>query len=166
MEKRIFSSKDTAKYIKFRIDNFLKLNFKEISRSKLQKLINEGYVKINNKTIVETSKKIKINDEIEINFPPPKETHIKPYKMPLNILYEDNDIIVINKLPGDVIHPGAGNFEKTIVNGLLFHCKNNLSGIGGKLRPGIVHRIDKFLQEKIKELSRTRIQSLIHEGEV
>tara|TARA_Y100000590_G_scaffold6699_1_gene8686 strand:+ start:1091 stop:2074 length:984 start_codon:yes stop_codon:yes gene_type:complete len=143
MEKRIFSSKDTAKYIKFRIDNFLKLNFQEISRSKLQKLINEGHVKINNKTIVETSKKIKINDEIEINFPPPKETHIKPYKMPLNILYEDNDIIVINKLPGDVIHPGAGNFEKTIVNGLLFHCKNNLSGIGGKLRPGIVHRIDK-----------------------
>ena len=143
MEKRIFRAKDTAKYIKYRIDNFLKLNLKEISRSKLQKLISDGFVKVNNKIIAETSKKLKLNDEVEINFPPAKETHIKPYKMPLNILYEDEDIIVINKSPGVVIHPGAGNFEKTIVNALLFHCKNNLSGIGGKLRPGIVHRIDK-----------------------
>ena len=63
--------------------------------------------------------------------------------MPLNILHEDDDIIVINKSPGVVVHPGAGNYEKTLVNGLLFHCKDNLSGIGGKLRPGIVHRIDK-----------------------
>ena len=63
--------------------------------------------------------------------------------MNLDILHEDDDIIVINKAPGVVVHPGAGNFEKTIVNGLLFHCKNNLSGIGGNLRPGIVHRIDK-----------------------
>ena len=78
-----------------------------------------------------------------LNFPLSKETLIKPNKIPLDILYDDNDIIVINKSPGVVIHPGAGNYEKTIVNGLLYRYKNNLSSIGGKLRPGIVHRIDK-----------------------
>ena len=78
-----------------------------------------------------------------INFPKPKETSIKPDNIPLNILYDDEDIIVINKSPGVVVHPGAGNHEKTIVNGLLFKYQNKLSSIGGKLRPGIVHRIDK-----------------------
>ena len=89
------------------------------------------------------SKKIKEEDQIKINFPPPKETLIKPNKIPLNILYDDDDIIVINKFPGVVVHPGAGNYENTIVNGLLYKYQNNLSSIGGKLRPGIVHRIDK-----------------------
>ena len=87
--------------------------------------------------------KIKKNDLININFPPPKKTFIRPTKIPLDILYDDNDIVVINKFPGVVVHPGAGNYEKTLVNGLLFHCQKNLSAIGGKLRPGIVHRIDK-----------------------
>ena len=84
-----------------------------------------------------------MEDQIKINFPPPKETLIKPNKIPLNILYDDDDIIVINKFPGVVVHPGAGNYENTIVNGLLYKYQNNLSSIGGKLRPGIVHRIDK-----------------------
>ena len=88
-------------------------------------------------------KKNKKKDKIKVNFPPPKETLIKPNKIPLDILYDDDDIIVINKFPGVVVHPGAGNYEKTIVNGLLFKYQNNLSSIGGKLRPGIVHRIDK-----------------------
>ena len=87
--------------------------------------------------------KIKNEDKIEVNFPQPKETLIKPNKIPLNILYDDNDLIIINKSPGVVVHPGAGNYDKTIVNGLLFKYKNKLSNVGGKLRPGIVHRIDK-----------------------
>ena len=116
---------------------------KELSRTRLQNLIRSGHVKLNNTKINEVSKKIKNDDKIEVNFPQPKETQIKPNKIPLDILYDDNDIIVINKSPGVVVHPGAGNYEKTIVNGLLFRYQNNLSSIGGKLRPGIVHRIDK-----------------------
>ena len=143
MEKKIFEIKETPSFGENRLDKFLHLQLNILSRTKIQKLIQDGFVKINDKIIYETSKKIKNSDQIEINFPPPKKTHIKPNKMPLDILHEDSDIIVINKSPGVVIHPGAGNYEKTIVNGLLFHCKDNLSGIGGKLRPGIVHRIDK-----------------------
>ena len=143
MEKKIFSSEDTIDFNGIRIDKFLQFHLKKISRTKLQKLVKEGFVKINNKIINETSRKIQTKDEIEISFPLPKETHIKPNKMPLDILYEDKDVIVINKSPGLVVHPGVGNYKKTLVNGLLFHYKNNLSEIGGKLRPGIVHRIDK-----------------------
>ena len=143
MEKKIFEIKETPSFGENRLDKFLHLQLNILSRTKIQKLIQDGFVKINDKIIYETSKKIKNSDQIEINFPPPKKTHIKPNKMPLDILHEDSDIIVINKPAGMVVHPGAGNYEKTIVNGLLFHCKDNLSGIGGKLRPGIVHRIDK-----------------------
>ena len=143
MEKKIFSSEDTIDFNGIRIDKFLQFHLKKISRTKLQKLVKEGFVKINNKIINETSRKIRAKDEIEISFPLPKETHIKPNKIPLDILYEDKDVIVINKSPGLVVHPGAGNYKKTLVNGLLFHCQNNLSEVGGKLRPGIVHRIDK-----------------------
>ena len=127
----------------YRIDKFLQSQINELSRTRLQALIRDGQVKLNNTTIDSTSKKIKEKDQIKVNFPPPKETLIKPNKIPLDILYDDEDIIVINKSPGVVVHPGAGNYEETIVNGLLFKYKNNLSSIGGKLRPGIVHRIDK-----------------------
>ena len=143
MEKKIFNTKVSTNYHNYRIDKFLQSQLNNISRTRLQNLIYEGYVKLNNTVIYETSKKIKEADEIKIDFPPPKETLIKPQKIPLNILYDDNDIIIINKSPGVVVHPGAGNFEKTIVNGLLFHYRNNLSNVGGVLRPGIVHRIDK-----------------------
>ena len=143
MEKKIFNLDENLDSSINRIDKFLQSQLKNFSRTKLQKLIKDGFVKINDKLIKETSCKIRIRDKIEIIFPDAKETHIKPFKIPLNFLYEDNDIIVINKSPGVVVHPGAGNFKETLVNGLLFHCKNNLSGVGGKLRPGIVHRIDK-----------------------
>ena len=143
MEKKIFNLDENLDSSINRIDKFLQSQLKNFSRTKLQKLIKDVFVKINDKLIKETSCKIRIRDKIEIIFPDAKETHIKPFKIPLNILYEDNDIIVINKSPGVVVHPGAGNFKETLVNGLLFHCKNNLSGVGGKLRPGIVHRIDK-----------------------
>jgi 23S rRNA pseudouridine1911/1915/1917 synthase len=121
----------------------LQSKINKLSRTRLQALIRDGQVKLNNISINNPSKKIKKEDQIKINIPPPKETLIKPNKIPLDILYDDDDIIVINKFPGVVVHPGAGNYENTIVNGLLYKYQNNLSSIGGKLRPGIVHRIDK-----------------------
>ena len=143
MKKNTFNTIVTLNYHGYRIDKFLHSQINELSRTRLQALIRDGQVKLNNITVNNTSKKIKEDDQIKINFPPPKETLIKANKIPLDILYDDDDIIVINKFPGVVVHPGAGNYQKTIVNGLLFKYKNNLSSIGGKLRPGIVHRIDK-----------------------
>ena len=143
MEKKIFNVKLAFNSNNNRLDKFLQSQLKKISRSQLQRLIRESYVKLNNKITINNSKKIRENDVVEVSFPLPKEKHIKPSKIFLDILYEDNDLIIINKSPGIVVHPGAGNHDNTIVNGLLFHCKNKLSSIGGKLRPGIVHRIDK-----------------------
>ena len=143
MKKNIFNIIASSNYHGYRIDKFLQSQINKLSRTRLQALIRDGQVKLNNITINNPSKKIKENDQIKINFPPPKETLIKPNKIPLDILYDDDDIIVINKFPGVVVHPGAGNHENTIVNGLLYRYQNNLSSIGGKLRPGIVHRIDK-----------------------
>jgi len=143
MKEKVFNLNVLVKYNKSRVDKFLQSHFNNLSRTKIQNLIREGFVKLNDNAIKETSKKVKTNDTIEINFPPPKETLIKPQKIPLNILYEDADIVIINKPAGLVMHPGAGNYDYTLVNGLLFHYQNKLSSIGGKLRPGIVHRIDK-----------------------
>ena len=143
MEKKIFNISVPMDSHRDRIDKFLQSKLNELSRTRLQSLIRNGHVKLNNATINEVSKKIKNEDKIEVNFPQPKETLIKPSKIPLDILYDDDDLIIINKSPGLVIHPGAGNYEKTVVNGLLFKYQNNLSSVGGKLRPGIVHRIDK-----------------------
>ena len=143
MEKKIFNINVPIDSHRDRIDKFLQSQLNELSRTRLQNLIRNGHVKLNNTIINEASKKIKNEDKIEVNFPEPKETLIKPNKIPLDILYDDNDLIIINKPPGVVVHPGAGNYENTIVNGLLFKYQNKLSCIGGKLRPGIVHRIDK-----------------------
>jgi len=143
MEKKIYNINVPLSYSGIRIDKFLQSQLNQLSRTRLQNLIQEGFIKLNNNTIYEVSKKIKGEDKIIVNFPSPKKTLIKPFKMKLNILFEDDDIIVINKAPGTVVHPGAGNYERTIVNGLLFKYKNKLSTIGGVLRPGIVHRIDK-----------------------
>ena len=143
MKKDIFNIIVPLNSHGYRIDKFLQSQINELSRTRLQALIRDGQVKLNNIIINSNSKKISEEDKIEVNFPTPKETLIKPNKIPLNILYIDDDIIVINKSPGVVVHPGAGNYSDTIVNGLLFKYKNNLSSIGGKLRPGIVHRIDK-----------------------
>ena len=132
-----------SKFDGYRIDRFLQNQINEFSRTGLQRLIHGGEIKVNNIIITNQSKKIKKDDQVKINFPKPKETSIKPNKLRLDILYEDKDIIIINKFPGVVVHPGAGNYEKTIVNGLLYKYKKNLSSVGGKLRPGIVHRIDK-----------------------
>ena len=143
MNEKIFNLNVSDDYNGNRVDKFLQSKFNPISRTKLQNLIRNGLVKVNKSVIYETSKKIKTKDMIEVNFPPPKRTSIEPYKMPLDILYDDDDIIIINKPAEMVVHPGAGNYEKTLVNGLLFLYQNKLSSVGGKLRPGIVHRIDK-----------------------
>jgi len=143
MEKNIFNIVVPFNFHKHRLDKFLQSQLKEFSRTRIQNLISDGQVKLNDIIIINSSKKIKKADQIKVSFPPPKKTFIKPNKIPLNILYDDDDIVVLNKFPGVVVHPGAGNYEKTIVNGLLFKYRNNLSSVGGKLRPGIVHRIDK-----------------------
>ena len=143
MNKKIFSALIPFDCSGYRIDKFLQLKINSLSRTKLQNLIYEGQVRLNNIKITNASKKIKENDQITVNFPTQKSVKIKPNKVKLNIMFEDNDIIVINKSPGIVVHPGAGNYENTLVNGLLFQYKSNLSSLGGKFRPGIVHRIDK-----------------------
>ena len=126
-----------------RVDFFISSIKKDISRSKIKILIEKGFLKINNIKILEPSKRIKLNDKIQLELPESKKLEIKPYKYKLNIVYEDNDILVINKPSGLVVHPGAGNTDNTLVNALIHYDKKNLSSLNGELRPGIVHRIDK-----------------------
>ncbi len=125
-----------------RIDNFLNENLEDISRSRIQKLIEENQVLVNNKNI-NKNYKLKINDYIVVNIEEPKEINVLPENIPIDIVYEDDDIILINKPQNMVVHPANGHYTNTLVNALMFHCKDNLSGINGILRPGIVHRIDK-----------------------
>ena len=142
MNKTItFLAKDLEK--KMRLDKFLTENLKNLSRSQIKKIIISKNIKINKKQIIASSEKIKENDLIEVNIPEKKTNDIKPKKINLDIIYEDEDIIVINKNSGLIVHPGAGNKDETLVNGLLYLYKNNLSNLNGEFRPGIVHRIDK-----------------------
>tara|TARA_B100001057_G_scaffold406289_1_gene419602 strand:- start:665 stop:1645 length:981 start_codon:yes stop_codon:yes gene_type:complete len=126
-----------------RVDVFIKKREDFVSRTRIKNLILDKKLKINNKLIIDPSKKINFNDQIELIIPEPKRASIKPYKFYLDIIHEDKDLIVLNKPAGIVMHPGAGNFDNTIVNALINYSKNSLSNIGGELRPGIVHRIDK-----------------------
>ena len=125
-----------------RIDRFLSVQCSDISRSYLQKLIKDQLVSVNGK-IVKANYKVQVNDTISVEFPEIKELDILPEDIPLDILYEDDAVLVVNKPKGMVVHPAAGHTSGTLVNAVLFHCKGNLSGINGVLRPGIVHRIDK-----------------------
>ena len=126
-----------------RLDVFLAENINHLTRSFLKKLIENEQVKINKKILTSPSTKVKIKDLISINIIENDEQSIKPKKIKLDIVYEDSDILVINKPKGMVVHPGAGNYENTLVNALLFKYKKKLSNVNGPLRPGIVHRIDK-----------------------
>ena len=126
-----------------RVDVFINKKEKEISRTRIKNLILEKKLKINNKLVIDPSKKICIGDNVALTIPEPKKPTLKPYDFKLDIVYEDEDLIVLNKPAGIVMHPGAGNFDNTIVNALMNYDKNSLSNIGDKLRPGIVHRIDK-----------------------
>ena len=127
---------------KKRLDKYISEKNENLSRSMVQKLIKENKILVNNKIGKESYKVIE-NDKIKIEIDPPKETKLEPEDIPLEILYEDNDILVVNKSKGMVVHPGAGNYKGTLANAIMSHCKNSLSGIGGEIRPGIVHRIDK-----------------------
>ena len=126
-----------------RIDVFISNNVKEMSRTRIKNLILSKKLKLNNKIILDPSKKVNFNDNIELIAPEPQKSSLKAYKYKLDIIYEDDDLIVLNKPSGIVMHPGAGNFDNTIVNALVNYSKSSLSNIGGESRPGIVHRIDK-----------------------
>lgn len=124
-----------------RIDKFLAEEYEDLSRSYIQKLITSENIQVNEKN-VKANYRLASGDILKINIPPSEEAKILPEKMDLDIKYEDQDVIVINKRKGMVVHPAPGNYTGTLVNGLMEHCKD-LSGINGVLRPGIVHRIDK-----------------------
>jgi len=142
MKKKInLIVEDTDKNL--RVDVFINKREKNISRTRIKNLILDKKLKVNNKILVDPSKRLSINDIIDLVIPEPKKTSLKPYKYKLDIIYEDDDLIVLNKPAGIVMHPGAGNIDNTIVNALLNYNKNSLSNIGDELRPGIVHRIDK-----------------------
>lgn len=125
-----------------RIDRYLSEAYPEHSRSYLQKLIKDGNILVNGKA-VKANYKLNEEDELQIDIPEPKEVDIVAEPVPLDIIYEDEDLLIINKQKDMVVHPCPGHYSGTVVNGLLYHCKDQLSGINGELRPGIVHRIDK-----------------------
>ena len=125
-----------------RLDKFLSEKMPDMSRSYIQKQIKDGNIMVNGKS-VKSGYKLAVDDEVMVVIEPLKELTIEPENIPLDIIYEDSDIIVINKPKQMVVHPAPGHYSGTIVNALLYHCKDSLSGINGVLRPGIVHRIDK-----------------------
>lgn len=125
-----------------RLDKYLAQNLTDYTRSFLQKQIERESVTVNGK-VVGSKYQVKLNDEIEIIIPDPVEVDIVPEDIPIEIVYEDDDLMVINKPQDMVVHPAPGNYTGTLVNALLYHCKDQLSGINGEIRPGIVHRIDK-----------------------
>lgn len=124
-----------------RLDKFLSLIYPDTSRSFFQKLIKDGDVLVNDK-VEKASYHVCMEDLVTIHFPDAAETAIEPENIPLDVLYEDNDILIVNKPKGMVVHPSAGHYSGTLVNAIMYHCKDSLSGINGEIRPGIVHRID------------------------
>lgn len=125
-----------------RLDSFIK-NYSSLSRTYISTLIEEGYVKVNDVVIVKPSYKTKLNDNIDITEKEIEMLDIVPEDIPLNIVYEDDDILIIDKERGMVVHPSNGHQSGTLVNAIMYHCRDNLSSINGVIRPGIVHRIDK-----------------------
>lgn len=139
MDELIFDVQEQDKNL--RIDKYLAAQLPEQSRSYIQKLIREEQVIVNGKT-VKANYKVQPYDHLMLTIPQLQEPDILPEDIPLDILYEDEDVLVINKPKNMVVHPSAGHYTHTVVNAVLFHCKDQLSGINGVLRPGIVHRID------------------------
>ena len=125
-----------------RLDKVITNIDNNISRTSVQRLIEEGKIRVNKKQ-EKPSYKVLEGDIIEIEKEEPKEIDLKPQEIPIDIIYEDKDILIINKAKGMVVHPGNGNPDGTLVNAVMAKCKDSLSGIGGKIRPGVVHRIDK-----------------------
>lgn len=168
----------TADYSGERIDRFLSENLEDLSRSYIQKLLKEGSILVGGRP-VKANYKVNENDEILVRIPDPEVLDIVPENIPLDILYEDEDILVVNKPKGMVVHPSPGHYSHTLVNAILYHCGERLSGINGVLRPGIVHRIDmdttgsllvckndrahQILAEELKEHAITRrYHAIVH----
>lgn len=178
MEELIF--KITSEEVNKRIDKYLSEVIENKSRSFIQGLIDNDNIKVNDK-LIKSNYKLKLNDIIEVNLPEPLELEVKAEDIKLDIVYEDHDVIVVNKPQGMVVHPAPGNYTGTLVNALLYHCKD-LSGINGVIRPGIVHRIDKdtsgilvvakndnshnFLATQLKDHSMKREYYALVEGRV
>lgn len=175
MRQEIFITEELAGD---RIDKFLSEQYETLSRSFIQKLLKSGEVYVGSKA-VKSSYKVAEGDVITFEVPEAVEPEIEAEDIPLDILYEDHDVILINKPKGMVVHPAAGHYTGTLVNALMFHCKDDLSGINGVLRPGIVHRIDmdttgvliackndlahNSIAEQLKEHSITRrYQAIVH----
>ena len=166
---------------KIRVDKFLSQNLENISRSYIHELIKNNDILVNESP---TTKNFVLSEKdiVSVNIPKPKEIDILPENIPINIVYEDDDLLIVNKEKGIVVHPAPGNYTGTLVNALLYKCKDSLSGINGNIRPGIVHRIDKytsglliiakndishnFLAEQIKEHSFTREYEAIVYGNI
>ena len=164
-----------------RIDKYIAENADDLTRSAVQKLISENCVTVNGKP-ADKNLKLKIGDEITVNLPEPEICEALPENIPLDIVYEDDDLLVVNKPRGMVVHPATGNYTGTLVNALMYHCGDRLSGINGVIRPGIVHRIDKdtsgllivakndfahnLLAQQIKEHSFTRKYQAIVVGNI
>lgn len=125
-----------------RIDKCISNYLESLSRSYIQKIIKDGKAYVND-AVVKANYKVKVDDKVQFEIPDCEEPDIPPQDIPLDILYEDKDILIINKPKDMVVHPAPGHYEGTLVNAIMFHCKDELSGINGVLRPGIVHRIDK-----------------------
>ena len=174
MEKLFFTIEKGGE----RIDKYLSEQLEDMTRSHIQKLIKENMVRVNGMT-VKSNFKLSASDQIEVEIPELKEPDILPENIPLDILYEDQDILVVNKPSGMVVHPAPGHYTGTLVNAIMYHCKDNLSGINGVMRPGIVHRIDmdttgsllickndrahQALAEQLKEHSITRkYHAIVH----
>jgi 23S rRNA pseudouridine1911/1915/1917 synthase len=177
MENEIFeiTEEDSEK----RLDVMLTAKLGSFSRNRVEKLITDGNILVNGK-VVKPGYKLKQGDKASVSIPEPKVLEVKAEDIPLDILYEDEDIIVVNKPRGMVVHPAAGNYEGTLVNALLEHCRGSLSDINGVIRPGIVHRIDKdtsgvlvvaknnsshgILSDKLKEHDIKRVYIAVAEG--
>ena len=164
-----------------RLDHFLKSEFPIVSRGTLQRLIAEGHIKVDGKSVKPTHKP-RAGEVIDVFWPEPRTDKAEPEEIPLAVMYEDEHLLVINKAPGMVVHPASGSESHTLVNALLHHCKGQLSGIGGVARPGIVHRLDKetsgcliaakndlahvHLSDQFKQRSVEKIYHLIAYGRV
>lgn len=124
-----------------RLDKYLSIIYSDISRSFFQKLIKDSHVYVNDR-VEKANYRMQLEDIVRVQFPDAVTTAIEPENIPLDIIYEDDDLLIVNKPKGMVVHPSAGHYTGTLVNGILYHCKDSLSGINGEIRPGIVHRID------------------------
>lgn len=178
-EETVTTLQITAAEAGVRLDKILGENLKDFTRSALQKLIEQGHVTCQGKPLAKSYKPA-CGDTITVVVPPPETLDTKPENIPLDIVYEDDDLLVVNKPKGMVVHPAPGNYTGTLVNALLYHCGDSLSGINGVIRPGIVHRIDKdtsgllivakndtshcHLAAQIKEHSFTRIYEAVVYG--